>query len=129
MRREALYLRDVVEATGAIGGFLRAVDRESFLASDLVRSAVLHKLTIVGEAAARLPQEFRDNHPAVPWRDIIGFRNIAVHAYFSVDWAIVWEAATGDAPELRRQVRDILTREYPEIDLGTAAAPASEDIQ
>lgn len=43
---------------------------------------------IIGEAAARLPKEFRDCHPEIPWVDIVAFRNIAVHAYFSVDWAL-----------------------------------------
>ncbi len=48
----------------------------------------------------------------VEWADIVAFRNIAVHAYFAVDWAIVWVAATQDAPELRRRVTDILAKEY-----------------
>jgi hypothetical protein len=41
---------------------------------------------VIGEAAARLPQAFREAHPQVEWRDIVAFRNIAVHAYFAVQW-------------------------------------------
>ncbi|MCL5074823.1 MAG: DUF86 domain-containing protein [Chloroflexi bacterium] len=45
--------------------------------------------------------------------DIIGFRNIAVHEYFAVDWSIVWVAATQDAPDLRQKVAaKILAEEY-----------------
>lgn len=54
MRREALYLSDIIEAAESIAGFVSGITRESFLQSDLVRSGVLHKLTIIGEAAARL---------------------------------------------------------------------------
>lgn len=86
MRREELYLADMVEAADAIRSFLQGVEQSSFVGSDLLRSAVLQKLMIIGEAATRMPKEFRNFHSEVPWRDIVAFRNIAAHAYFSVDW-------------------------------------------
>ena len=70
---------------------------------------------IIGEAASRLPKEFRDSHPEIEWEDIIGFRNIAVHAYFAVEWSIVWVAATQEAPELRRKISGILAQEYSNL--------------
>ncbi|HEY0512748.1 MAG TPA: HepT-like ribonuclease domain-containing protein [Thermoanaerobaculia bacterium] len=97
----------------AIEGFLTGVRESEFLKSDLVRSAVLQKLTVIGEAAARLPVEFCESHPEIPWRDIIAFRNIAVHAYFAVEWPIVWVAATAEAPTLKNQVASLLAREFP----------------
>lgn len=114
MRREELFLNDIVEAADSIQKFLAGVRREDFLQNDLLRSAVLQKLSVIGEAAAHLPQDFRKRHPEVEWGDIIGFRNIAVHAYFAVDWPIVWVTATQEVPELRPKVTDILAREYPE---------------
>jgi len=112
MRREKLYLTDIVEAAESIQRFLAGVERETFLRDDLLRSAVLQKLTIIGEAVARLPMEFRDCHPEIEWDDIAGFRNIAVHAYFAVEWPIVWVAATQEAPDLKRKVADILATEF-----------------
>ena len=108
MRREELYLADIIEAADAIQQFLRTADKDAFMIDDLLRSAVLHKLTIIGEAAAHLPSEFRVRHSEIEWADIVGFRNIAVHSYFSVDWNIVWLTATQDAPELRDKVAAIL---------------------
>lgn len=113
MRREELYLADMVEAADAIDLFLANADRETFLADDLVRSAVLQKLTIIGEAAAHLPAHLKERHPEITWTDIIGFRNIAIHSYFSIDWNIVWIAATQDAPSLRNQITQIIDRECP----------------
>ena len=66
---------------------------------------------MIGEAAARLSQIFREAHPQVEWRDIIAFRNIAVHAYFAVQWDIVWATAADDVPVLRRQILEILQAE------------------
>lgn len=113
MRREEIYLADIVEAADAIEHFLAGVEKETFLQDDLLRSGILHKLTIIGEAAARLPAEFHERHPEIEWADIIGFRNIAVHSYFSVDWNIVWLTAIEDAPQLRELVTRIIDSEYP----------------
>ena len=84
MRRETLYLQDIIEARNLLDTFLEGMDASAFTASELHKAAALQKLAVIGEAAARLPQEFREKHPEVEWRDIIAFRNIAVHAYFSV---------------------------------------------
>jgi uncharacterized protein with HEPN domain len=108
MQPERLYLADIVSAADAVARFLAGVEREAFTADDLLRSAVLHKLTVIGEAAARLPTDLRARRSEVPWASIIAFRNIAVHAYLSVDWSIMWDAATRDTPLLRQQVARIL---------------------
>ena len=114
MRREKLYLADMLEAADAIGRFLGGVERDRFLGDDLLRSAVLQKVCIIGEAATRLPKDFHVCHPTVEWRDIVGFRNIAVHAYFAVQWSIVWTTATRDVPELRAKIAQIMQVEFPE---------------
>jgi uncharacterized protein with HEPN domain len=112
MRREQLYLQDIVEASRSIEAFIEDVDEKGFQGNDLVRSAVLQKLTIIGEAAARISKDFLERHPEVEWASIIGFRNIAVHAYFAVDWNIVWTTATEDVPILKEQVSKILIEEF-----------------
>jgi uncharacterized protein with HEPN domain len=111
MRREHLYLQDILDACDMLQTFLEGMDSATFLASELHKAATLQKLTMIGEAAAHLPQSFRETHPQIEWRDIIAFRNIAVHAYFAVQWEIVWATATDDVPVLRRQVLEMLRAE------------------
>jgi len=86
MRGEELYLANIVEAADVIQRFLKTVERDTFLENDLFRSVVPQRLIVIGEAAARLPKEFRERHPEIEWEDIVAFRNIAVHANFVVDW-------------------------------------------
>lgn len=113
MRRDELYLGDIVEAADAVTEFLAGVREDEFVDSDLLRSAVLQKLIVIGEAAARISSDLRSEHPEVPWADVIAFQNIAVHAYFSVQWSIVWITATQDVPPLREQVARILSTDNP----------------
>ena len=112
MRSEELYLTDIVDATEAIARFVHGVEREDLNQDELRQSAVLQKLIVIGEAAARLPREFTDRHPDVERADVVGFRNIAVHDYFSVDWSIVWVTAIQDAPAQHRQIARILAEEF-----------------
>ena len=85
MRRDDLYLNDNVEAVDHIGRFLAGLDFENFLESELVRSAVVQKLAIIGEAAAHVADDLRRRRPEIPWPKIVAFRNILIHAYFGTE--------------------------------------------
>jgi len=61
---------------------------------------------------SRLRKEFTNRFPEIPWGDIVGFRNIAVHEYFAVRWDIAWTAATEEVPVLREQIENILREEF-----------------
>lgn len=115
MRRDDLYLRDIVEAADHISAFIRGLDSSTFECTEVVRSAVVQKLTTIGEACARISPELRAAHPEIPWPKVAAFRNILVHAYFGIDWSEVWLAASRQAPRLRDQIASIL----PPEDQGT----------
>ena len=112
MPRDRLYLLDIVEAAEAISRFLGDMSKTEFLNDELSQAAVLQKLTVIGEAAARISQGLRSKYEGIEWRDIVGFRNIAVHQYFAVNWEIVWYTARVDAPGLKEQVEQIIELEY-----------------
>ncbi len=117
MRLEELYLQDIVESVASIESFLKGVEEQDFLSSNLLQSAVLHKLTIIGEAATNLSGDLKSRHPQVEWREIIGFRNFAVHVYFAVNWKIVWTTVTEDTAVLKDQVLEILQNDFPDFEL------------
>lgn len=108
MRPDTLYLRDILDATDHIARFVADVEFSGFLGDEMLRSAVLQKLIVIGEAAARVSQDLKAQCANVDWAGMVAFRNIAVHAYFSVNWGIVWQTALHDVPEVCRQVRSIL---------------------
>jgi uncharacterized protein with HEPN domain len=114
MRREELYLRDIVEAAIHISEFLATSGSAGFQESELVRSAVVQKLAVIGEAASRVSNELKARHPEVPWPKIVAFRNILIHAYFGIAWDVVWVAASKESPMLREQIAAILATDFPE---------------
>lgn len=117
MRSELLYLVDIYLAATAIDEFMIGVEKEVFLSSDLLQSAVLQKLTVIGEGVARLSEEIKERYPEVDWKSITGMRNVIVHVYFSINWEIIWVAATENMDSLQEHIRQILSTEFPDFDI------------
>lgn len=97
-RDPALLVDDMLAAGQAVLEYTKGLDRGTFAANRLVVDAVLHNLQIVGEAAARLPEEMCIRYPGIEWPKIISFRNIVVHQYFGVDLQLVWKIVTDKLP-------------------------------
>jgi uncharacterized protein with HEPN domain len=117
MPREELYLQDIIQAADAVRRFLDGVEQEKFLNDEILQNAVLLKLIVIGEAAARISDELRNRHSGIEWKAMIGFRNIVVHAYFSVNWDIVWETASAQLTPLQKQISEILQTDFPDFEL------------
>lgn len=103
-----------MEAANHIAEFIADESYESFENNELVKSATLQKLVLIGEAAARVSKELKEKYPEIEWQDIVAFRNIAVHEYFAVSWKITWDTAVKDIPELNRAISGALAKEFPE---------------
>ncbi|MFD4434126.1 DUF86 domain-containing protein, partial [Nocardia sp. NPDC058497] len=82
---------------------------------EILQNAVLRQLLVIGEAASHITDATRDKLPDLPWRQIRGFRNHAVHAYFSLDWEIVREVAEVDLPRVEAGVSHLLATDFPDI--------------
>lgn len=78
----------------------QGLSKEDFLASDTLRRAFTRSIEILGEAAKQLPDEYRQAVPAVPWKEIAGMRDRLIHAYFAIDFDIVWDVVQNKIPEL-----------------------------
>ncbi len=115
MRSEALYLCDIVESIDAIASFIENTTWDQFVKDEVLKNAVLLKLLIVGEAASHLSKDFKAKYSPIPWKEIIGFRNFAIHTYFAVKWDIVWETASVEVNELRDRVVTVIKTEFPEV--------------
>lgn len=63
---------------------------------------------MIGEAAKKLPDDFRARHPHVEWKAMTGVRDRLIHAYFGIDYLLVWDVVVHKIPVLRGQVAEIL---------------------
>ena len=109
MSRDALlYVADVVAAGDAILRYIDGVSFEAFAANDEKRAAVERQVFVIGEAAARLPDEWKHRRPEIPWRKIVGLRNLLAHGYWVIDAEELWDVARNKVPEFVVALRPLL---------------------
>ena len=72
------------------------------------QDAVIRNFEVIGEAAKRVPDWYRVQHPSIPWKLMSGFRDVLIHAYDSIDPERVWHAASVDLPPVHAAVRAML---------------------
>ena len=109
---DALYLTYIAEAAARIGRSAAPRGRDALREDEELRDATIYRLQTVAESTQRLSPQLKAAHPGVPWDDIAGFRNRAVHAYLGIDLDIVWDILERDLPTLARvaEVELILRR-------------------
>jgi len=89
-RTAEILLQDIIESGEKIFKYTLGFSFEEFRSNDLVIDAVIRNFEVIGEAANRLPDDFKELHPEIDWHRIKGFRNRIVHDYAGVDLNIVW---------------------------------------
>ena len=107
MRNDRERLLDIVEAIERINKYA-VRGRAAFEEDELIQNWILHHLQIIGVAAARISDDFRNSSPDIPWSKIIGMRNILVHHYFGIDCDVVWSVVEKDLPELEPNLKRLL---------------------
>lgn len=106
--RDAGSLWDMMQAIRLIQEFTVNLAYDFFLESVLIQSAVERQLEILGEAARRLSDEFRQAHPEIDWRRIIGLRNILIHRYDEIRQQAIWAVVTSELEPLLTQLEPLL---------------------
>lgn len=103
-----VYLAHILHSIQVIEKYLNGITREVFLDSEEKQDLITRRLEIIGEASRQIPEEFKKEHPEIPWRDIGDMRNVLIHTYFEVDYIIVWKTATELLPVLKKQIESLI---------------------
>ena len=102
------YLRHILVEADYLLDQTAGLTRDEFVANETLRRAFVRSLEIVGEAAKKIPEEFRAQYPTVEWRAMSGMRDRLIHDYFGVDYELVWDVVHNRIPELRRQIASMI---------------------
>lgn len=108
MRDPKLLLKDILEAISAIEKFMAGVNFEEFKNNDEKSSAVIRKFEIIGEATKGLPEDLKEKHPEIPWKEMAGFRDKLIHFYFGIKFELVWQAIKNRLPQITPLIQKIL---------------------
>ena len=104
----SILLQDIIEAIERIDDYTKGMNYDSFKTDNKTMDAVVRNFEIIGEAATKLPEAFKDQHQQINWHRIKGMRNRMAHDYRNVNISIVWETIEMDLADLKKLVQLIL---------------------
>ena len=99
-REDSALLLDMLLAARDALSFTKGRSFDDFVEDRQMQLSVLKSVEIVGEAAARMSEDTRQANPDIPWRRIVGMRKRLVHAYFDIDYPLVWDTVRHELPDL-----------------------------
>lgn len=102
-----IYLNNILDKAEEAIQYCQGISKDDFLQDDKTQSAIILKLIIIGEEAKKLTEEVKFKID-LPWRMIIGFRNMAIHEYFNIDLNQIWDTIQNDLPDLINKVKSYL---------------------
>jgi uncharacterized protein with HEPN domain len=95
-----IILKQIYSYSKEIISITEGKSRDDLDQDRMLNLAVSRLLEIIGEAANRMPDDFRSEYSQLPWLQMIGLRNRLIHGYDQVDFDILWIIVRKDIPEL-----------------------------
>ena len=81
---------------------------DNLISDKILYFAVVKNIEIIGEAAYKLTNDFKEKHPSIPWRQIEKMRHVLVHGYYSVSPSLLYNVYTEDIPVLKSYIKNLL---------------------
>lgn len=107
------YLKDMIKAIDKILLYVEhAGSLEAFMKNEMIMDAVARNYEIIGEAANKIPKQIQDKYPNVPWQQMYGLRNFAIHEYHIIDPVILWEIAQDHLVQNKIDLEEVLNKEF-----------------
>lgn len=104
MKEDKVYIDQMLDAVRKVEAFTAGFDFVRFNGDEKTQSAVLLQLVLIGEIAKRISSKTKKEID-LPWKEIAGFRDRAIHNYFGIDLEIVWQTVQDDIPTLKAALR------------------------
>ena len=103
MKSEKVYIEIILDSVRKIENSLQGVTKEVFMGNQEKQSAIILQLILIGENSNKI-FEYIKSKISLPWRDIVGLRNMAVHEYMDLELDIIWDTANRNIPELKAKL-------------------------
>jgi len=107
------YLRHIIDEIEYLIDRSTNLSKENFLEDETLKRAFVRSIEIIGEAAKKIPPDFKQKYPHIEWRAMAGMRDKLIHDYFGIDYEIVWDVVTNKIPTLRVKIKEVLDKEHP----------------
>ncbi len=84
------------------------MDYAAFQMDEKTKSAVVRKITNIGEAAKNIPKMIRVRYRSIPWKDMAKMRDKIAHQYFGIDYELVWGVIKKELSAIKPEIEKIM---------------------
>ncbi len=105
------YLQHILDEANLLIERSTSLKKNDFMQDEFLKRGVVRSLEIIGEAAKKVPSEFREKHKKVNGKGMAGMRDRLIHAYDTVDYEEVWKVVTKEVSTVKRQTEEIIETE------------------
>jgi len=110
MKRDSkLFIKDIIDAMEYIDRFVGDMTLDELKEDEKTSSAVIRKFEIIGEATKYMPKKITDKYKGIQWKSMAGMRDRLIHAYFGIDFNLVWSAIKTEIPKLKPKLKKVLS--------------------
>jgi uncharacterized protein with HEPN domain len=106
-KSDKVYLEQILDSVKKIRQFVTGMDQTAFMADQKTQSAVIMQLALIGELAKRVSESTKTKID-IPWKEIAGFRDRAIHDYYQIDLQIAWNTIALDLEPLAKALEENL---------------------
>ena len=106
MKDEKVYIEQMLDSVAKIEAFTRDMKKEDFMEDAKTQSAVIMQLAVIGELVKKISLKTMESSD-IPWKDIAGFRDRAIHHYFGMDLNVIWDTVLMDVPVLKVELKKL----------------------
>lgn len=111
MSKEAIeYIRHIHDECAYIISVSQHLSKNEFLDDETLKRAITRSLEIIGEAAKKVPADFKVKWNTIQWKNMAGMRDRLIHDYIGVNYSIVWDVIKNKIPDLHNQISEVLTQ-------------------
>ncbi len=102
------YLKHIRDECEFLKGISDGLSQKEFVEDETLKRAFVRSLEIIGEAAKKIPEEFREKNPHMEWKEMAGMRDVLIHSYFGINYIIVWDVVINHIPPLLKNINKII---------------------
>lgn len=107
-RDEVTFLEDILQSIEKAMDYTKSVNLEQFAENLEKQDAVVRRLEIIGEATKKISIETRNKYPNIPWKEMVGMRDVLIHEYFGVSPSIIWNVVKNELAHLKPEIQRII---------------------
>ncbi len=104
------FIKHIADECSYVISVSENLSKAEFLEDETLKRAIVRSLEIIGEAAKKIPADFKTEWNSIQWREMAGMRDRLIHDYMGINYSIVWDVAKNKIPQLNNQIQQMLRR-------------------